>query len=58
MLSRTGYGETVAFSGGVANNPCIVQMLGAQLGDAQVMVPDFPDIIGALGAALAAAQGT
>jgi activator of 2-hydroxyglutaryl-CoA dehydratase len=56
MLSRTGYGETVAFSGGVANNPCMVQMLQERLGDAQVLVPEFPDIIGAFGAALAAVE--
>ncbi|MDU9048589.1 MAG: acyl-CoA dehydratase activase [Candidatus Electrothrix sp. Rat3] len=57
MLSRTGYGETVAFSGGVANNSCMVQMLQERLGDdTQVLVPEFPDITGAFGAALAAAQ--
>ena len=54
MLSRTGYGETVAFSGGVANNSCMVQMLRERLGDTQVLVPEFPDITGAFGAALAA----
>ncbi|WP_446011666.1 acyl-CoA dehydratase activase [Candidatus Electrothrix sp.] len=56
MLSRIGYGETVAFSGGVANNPCMVQMLQERLGDTQVQVPQFPDITGAFGAALAAAD--
>ncbi|WP_339137911.1 MAG: acyl-CoA dehydratase activase [Candidatus Electrothrix sp. GW3-4] len=58
MLSRTGYGEAVAFSGGVANNLCMVQMLQERLGDTQVLVPEFPDITGALGAALAAADGS
>ncbi|MCI5168153.1 MAG: 3-hydroxyacyl-ACP dehydratase [Candidatus Electrothrix sp. GM3_4] len=57
MLSRTGYGDTVAFSGGVANNPCIVEMLEARLDNTQVLVPDFPDITGAFGAALAAEKG-
>ena len=56
MRPRTGYGETVAFSGGVANNPCMVQMLRERLGDAQVLVPDFTDITGAFGAALLAAD--
>ncbi len=55
MLSRMGYGDTVAFSGGVANNPCMVEMLQEQLGTTQVVVPEFPDITGAFGAALAAA---
>jgi activator of 2-hydroxyglutaryl-CoA dehydratase len=54
MLSRSGYGETVAFSGGVANNPCMVKMLQERLGDTQVLVPEFPDITGAFGAALVA----
>lgn len=51
MLSRMGYGDTVAFSGGVANNPCMVEMLQERLGDIQVLVPEFPDITGALAAA-------
>lgn len=56
MLARSGYGETVAFSGGVANNPCMVQMLQERLDNTQVLVPKLPDITGALGAALVAAQ--
>ncbi len=53
MLSRIGYGETIAFSGGVANNPCMVEMLRERLGGGvKVVVPDWPDITGALGAAL------
>ena len=56
MLSRSGYGRTVAFSGGVANNPSMVKMLQERLGDTQVLVPEFPDITGAFGAALVAAR--
>lgn len=56
MLARCDYGETVAFSGGVANNPCMVQMLQERLEDTQVLVPKLPDITGAFGAALAAAD--
>jgi predicted CoA-substrate-specific enzyme activase len=52
MLSRLGHGETVAFSGGVARNPCMVDLLAKRLPEAQVLVPVQPDIIGALGAAL------
>ncbi len=56
MLSRVGYGETIAFSGGVANNPCMVEMLRSRLGEVIVVVPEVPDIIGALGAALYGAE--
>jgi (R)-2-hydroxyacyl-CoA dehydratese activating ATPase len=52
MLSRIGYGETIAFSGGVANNPCMVDMLRSRFDEIRVVVPDYPEITGALGAAL------
>jgi len=52
MLSRLGYGKIIAFSGGVANNPCMVAMLSSRLGGVNVVVPKAPDITGALGAAL------
>lgn len=55
MLHRTGFGEAVAFSGGVANNPCIVQMVRQHLKNVQVVIPENPSIIGALGAAIEAA---
>ncbi len=57
MLSRTGHGETVAFSGGVARNPCIVSLLRERLGGAHLLLPEFPELTGAFGAALAAAEG-
>lgn len=56
MLNRIGFGEVIAFSGGVANNPCIVQMIREKLTNAHVAVPDNPSIIGAMGAALEAAR--
>lgn len=56
MLNRIGFGESVAFSGGVANNPCIVHMIRKRLENVQVSVPENPSIIGALGAAIAAAS--
>jgi predicted CoA-substrate-specific enzyme activase len=56
MLARLGYGEMVAFSGGVARNPCMVALLRAKLPEVQVVVPEHPDLTGALGAALYAAQ--
>lgn len=56
MLNRIGFGESVAFSGGVANNHCIVQMVRDRLENVQVTVPETPSIIGALGAAIAASR--
>lgn len=56
MLNRIGYGDTIAFSGGVANNPCVVEMVRRSLDNVQVVVPDNPSIIGALGAAIQAGQ--
>lgn len=52
MLARLGYGELVAFSGGVARNPCMVAMLRQKLSEVQLVVPELPDITGALGAAI------
>lgn len=56
MLQRTGFGNQVAFSGGVARNPCIVKMLQDRLPDTEIVSPPDPDIVGALGAALHAAR--
>jgi predicted CoA-substrate-specific enzyme activase len=52
MLARLGHGEVVAFSGGVARNPCMVELLEKRLPRVRVRVPELPDITGALGAAL------
>lgn len=57
MLNRVGYGEIIAFSGGVANNPCIVEMVRQRLENVQVIVPENPSIIGALGASIQAGRG-
>ena len=51
MLERIGITGELVFSGGVANNRCIVQLLEKKLG-IPVQVPKVPDIVGALGAAL------
>lgn len=56
MLNRIGFGESIAFSGGVANNHCIVQMIHDRLENVQVTVPVNPSIVGALGAAIAASR--
>ncbi|MFH1624540.1 MAG: acyl-CoA dehydratase activase [Pseudomonadota bacterium] len=47
--------EEVVFTGGTAKNPGLVKFLKAEL-KAQLIVPDEPQIVGALGAALIANQ--
>jgi len=51
MLARVGLAAPLAFVGGVARNPCVVRLLGEALGLVP-LVPDAPDMTGALGAAL------
>ncbi|MFA5111863.1 MAG: acyl-CoA dehydratase activase [Desulfobaccales bacterium] len=51
MLRRVGVAEPVLFAGGVAHNPCVRRLLEELLG-MSVIVPDWPDMVGALGAAL------
>jgi (R)-2-hydroxyacyl-CoA dehydratese activating ATPase len=51
MLRRVGVAEPVLFAGGVAHNPCVHALLEEHLG-LSVIVPDQPDLVGALGAAL------
>lgn len=51
MINRVaGHGDLV-FTGGVANNPCMVSLLNETLGR-EVLVPRNPQAVGALGAAL------
>jgi predicted CoA-substrate-specific enzyme activase len=54
LVGRVGCVPEVVFSGGVALNPCIVELLQELLG-CPLRVPEAPQIVGALGAALAAA---
>jgi activator of 2-hydroxyglutaryl-CoA dehydratase len=51
MLRRVGVTPPVLFAGGVAHNPCIKSLLEESLGE-PVLIPDHPDLVGALGAAL------
>jgi len=55
MIRRVGVQERFVFAGGVAYNPCL-QRLFAQALDVYLTVPDDPQTIGALGAALHAWQ--
>lgn len=52
MLQRVGYTHPLVFTGGMAKNRCIIKQLEARLG-VKVMVPEEPQLVGALGAALA-----
>jgi activator of 2-hydroxyglutaryl-CoA dehydratase len=51
MLRRVGETSPVLFAGGVAHNPCIKSLLEESLGE-PVLIPDHPDLVGALGAAI------
>lgn len=54
MLRRVGLQSPVAFAGGVAHNPCMADLLskGLDKEGAQMLIPEFPEMTGALGAAL------
>ena len=41
----------IVFSGGVALNPCIVELVRREMAG-EVLMPEDPEMIGALGAAL------
>lgn len=51
MLTRVGLAAPLVFVGGVARNPCVVRLLAETLG-IELLVPEEPDLTGALGAAL------
>jgi (R)-2-hydroxyacyl-CoA dehydratese activating ATPase len=53
MLGRVGLEAPLVFAGGVAHNPCVRQILQEQLGQ-PLVIPESPDMVGALGAALVA----
>jgi predicted CoA-substrate-specific enzyme activase len=56
MTKRIGVRPEVVFGGGVARNPCIGRLLAERLG-VEIRIPDEPQMLGALGAALRAAEG-
>jgi predicted CoA-substrate-specific enzyme activase len=55
MINRISSGGDIVFTGGVAKNPCMVAFLAEKL-ERRVLVPENPQFIGALGAALLAAE--
>jgi predicted CoA-substrate-specific enzyme activase len=55
MVNRVSSQGDIAFTGGVAKNPCMCTLLEAKLGR-RIRIPDDPQQIGALGAALLASE--
>jgi len=53
LLKRVGVQRELVFAGGVANNPCLRALLEERLG-MPLLVPESPQVVGALGAALSA----
>ncbi|TVQ99810.1 MAG: 3-hydroxyacyl-ACP dehydratase [Desulfovibrionales bacterium] len=51
MLNRVGLEHPLCFAGGVARNPCVVKLLKERIGE-RIIVPEQPDMVGALGAAM------
>ncbi len=57
LLKRVGIRREVVFAGGVARNPCLRSLIEERLG-LPLLVPENPQIVGALGAALSALDGS
>jgi predicted CoA-substrate-specific enzyme activase len=55
MMKRVSDEEPILFAGGVARNPCIHKLLEKSL-DRKIIVPENPQMVGALGAAMLAAE--
>jgi predicted CoA-substrate-specific enzyme activase len=55
MVNRVSSQGDIAFTGGVAKNPCMCALLEAKLGR-RICIPDDPQRVGALGAALLARE--
>jgi predicted CoA-substrate-specific enzyme activase len=51
ILKRVSTGRTLMFAGGVALNSCVAGLLREELG-VEVIIPDDPQLVGALGCAL------
>jgi (R)-2-hydroxyacyl-CoA dehydratese activating ATPase len=55
MLKRVSVNGPLVFSGGVALNRCVRELIGKEV-NSQILVASEPDMLGALGAALYASQ--
>jgi (R)-2-hydroxyacyl-CoA dehydratese activating ATPase len=55
MVNRVSDAGDIVFTGGVAKNPCMQKMLAVKMGR-KILIPDDPQLIGALGAALLASE--
>jgi len=55
MINRVSSEGDIVFTGGVAKNPCMTRLLAEKLGR-KVRIPDEPQFVGALGAALLASE--
>ncbi len=55
MLRRVAVNGALVFSGGVARNRCVTELMQLET-KSQILVASEPDMVGALGAALYAAQ--
>jgi benzoyl-CoA reductase subunit D len=56
MVRRVGVEKDVVLVGGVSKNPGFVASLKHHLEVDKILIPDEPEFVGALGAALAAAE--
>ena len=56
MVYRLGIVPEVVFTGGCAKNESLIRMLESKLGESIARLPDNPQIVGALGAALFARE--
>jgi (R)-2-hydroxyacyl-CoA dehydratese activating ATPase len=55
LLGRVGVEPEVVFAGGVARNPCMIALLQERL-QTRLRIPEQPQHVGALGAALSSAS--
>ncbi|MBC7228783.1 MAG: 3-hydroxyacyl-ACP dehydratase [Actinobacteria bacterium] len=55
LLKRVGVEREVVFAGGVARNPCLRALLERRL-KVPLLIPEDPQLVGAMGAALSALQ--
>jgi len=55
MARRISLKQRIVFAGGVAKNPCMLQLLSQKLG-VDLTTPEEPQIVGALGAAIIAQE--